>query len=67
MVILLSIFILVFGLIMIIVPELSWEISEMWKSNDASEPSDAYKTVTRIKGIVFTVIGAGGLISSFFL
>jgi hypothetical protein len=42
-------------------PPLIWIITESWKSNDATEPSDLYILSTRIGGIMFTLVGLGGI------
>ncbi|RJX39210.1 hypothetical protein D3P09_13600 [Paenibacillus pinisoli] len=63
----LSIVLLPMGLVMLIQPQWIWAISEEWKSNDATEPSDLYLLSTRLGGVVSTLVGLGGIIASFFL
>ncbi|KIL35051.1 hypothetical protein SD71_15425 [Cohnella kolymensis] len=58
---LLSIFLLAVGLFMFFKPLLIWMITESWKSNDATEPSDLYIWSTRIGGVLFTLVGIGGI------
>lgn len=55
------------GLIMIIRPQWIWAITEEWKSNDATEPSDFYLLSTRFGGVMCTLAGIGGVIASFLL
>lgn len=55
--ILLSIFVFLAGLFMAISPGSVWMISESWKSNDATEPSDAYLISTRIGGMIMASAG----------
>lgn len=45
------------GLVHIKKPEIIHEFTESWKNNDTTEPSDAYSTIVKIKGIVLVVIG----------
>ncbi|WP_341538289.1 DUF6199 family natural product biosynthesis protein [Paenibacillus pinisoli] len=67
MLFILSIVLLPMGLVMLIQPQWIWAISEEWKSNDATEPSDLYLLSTRLGGVVSTLVGLGGIIASFFL
>ncbi|MBQ7866004.1 MAG: hypothetical protein IJ350_06490 [Clostridia bacterium] len=61
-----SIFVLLFGLFMALLPALWWEMTESWKSN-ATEPSDRYLLTTRINGAFFAIVGLACLIGTFFL
>jgi hypothetical protein len=45
-----GIFLVGFGLFMILKPTLFWEITESWKSNDGTEPSNFYISSTRFGG-----------------
>jgi hypothetical protein len=65
--ILLAIFVTLMGLLMIIRPHLIWAITESWKSNDATEPSDLYVWSTRCGGILCTLAGFGGIFTYLFL
>ncbi|MBB6451734.1 hypothetical protein HNQ94_000155 [Salirhabdus euzebyi] len=60
--ILLSIFLLVIGLIMVIKPSIVWLITESWKTNDASGPSDLYNWSTRFGGVMFIISGIGVMV-----
>ncbi|WP_133241840.1 DUF6199 family natural product biosynthesis protein [Clostridium thermopalmarium] len=62
MMILLSIFILIIGIIMLISPDTWWQITESWKSYAAAEPSDFYIKITRVVGGFFSIVGVGGII-----
>lgn len=58
---------MIIGLIMLIKPEMWWEITESWKSSDATEPSDFYTKITRVGGCFFTMCGIAGIIAFFLL
>jgi hypothetical protein len=49
------------GLLMVFKPALMWSITESWKSNDATEPSDLYVWSTRFGGVMCTAAGIGGV------
>ncbi|BBH20492.1 hypothetical protein Back11_18370 [Paenibacillus baekrokdamisoli] len=50
------------GLLMFTKPAFIWMISESWKSNDATEPSDLYNWSTRFGGIICMIVGIAGFI-----
>ncbi|GMA49899.1 hypothetical protein GCM10025857_12560 [Alicyclobacillus contaminans] len=54
--------IMLFGLILLIRPDWSWMITEKWKSNDATEPSNVYKLSTRFGGVICILLGGVGLL-----
>jgi hypothetical protein len=54
-----------FGLVMLIRPTTIWQITESWKSDDATEPSDMYIWYTRFGGVICTLAGIGGIYASF--
>ena len=60
------IIILAVGLLMALAPSFWWEITESWKSN-ATEPSDSYLRLTRIEGIVFSLVSIVCFIGMLFL
>lgn len=62
MYIFLSVIFIALGLLMLIKPSLIWMISESWKSNDATEPSDLYILSTRFGGMMVTLVGIGGIL-----
>lgn len=53
----------VVGLLMIIKPSLIWTITESWKSNDATEPSQLYMWSIRFGGVLCTLAAVGGVIA----
>lgn len=63
----LAIVLFLLGLLMFFRPTVIWNITESWKSNDATEPSDMYILSTRFGGIMCTLAGAGGIIAAFIL
>ena len=67
MMILLSICILIIGFLMLAKPDIWWEITESWKSYDATEPSDFYIKNIRFGGGIFTVVGIAGIVAFFLL
>lgn len=65
--IILSILLILFGLLMIVRPGAIWTITENWKSNDATEPSNLYILSTRLGGVMFTLAGVGGIVVNSFV
>ncbi len=58
-----AIFLIAFGLLMILKPQLIWAISESWKSSGASGPTLFYRLSVRIGGILCTLAGiAAGVV-----
>ena len=55
--ILLALLLIAAGIFMTMKPQLIWAISESWKSNDGTEPSDFYIWTIRAAGVVCTLIG----------
>lgn len=58
-----SVFLILFGLLMLLKPPIIWSITESWKSNDATEPSDLYLWSTRFGGVMCTLAGLGGILA----
>lgn len=58
-----SIILLVAGLFLLFCPGIVYEITESWKSNTSTEPSDLYRLHIRIGGIICTLIGVAGVIT----
>lgn len=52
------------GLLMIFKPAIIWEISESWKSTDATEPSDSYIWSVRVRGIIVVLAAVAVFIMS---
>ena len=65
MYILLSILLILGGLLMLFFPDLVYDLSESWKSNRSTEPSDFYRFSTRFGGVMFILVGIGGMIVPF--
>ena len=65
MYILLSILLILGGLLMLFFPDLVYDLSESWKSNRSAEPSRLYLISTRFGGVMFILVGIGGLIVPF--
>lgn len=65
MYILLSILLILGGLLMLFFPDLVYDLSESWKSNRSAEPSDFYRFSTRFGGVMFILVGIGGMIVPF--
>ena len=66
MVIVGSIFLLI-GVLMLCFPDVVYSITESWKSNASSEPSELYKIHIRIGGIAYSLVGIAGIIANFIL
>ena len=65
MYILLSILLILGGLLMLFFPDFVYDLSESWKSNRSAEPSDFYRFSTRFGGVMFILVGIGGMIVPF--
>ena len=65
MYILLSILLILGGLLMLFFPDLVYDLSESWKSNRSAEPSRLYLISTRFGGVMFILVGIGGMIVPF--
>jgi hypothetical protein len=61
--IILAILLLLFGLLMFVRPAVIWTITESWKANDATEPSDLYMFSTRFGGVMCALAGIGGIVA----
>jgi len=60
----LSIFLILFGALMLIRPVAFWAMTEKWKSVDATEPSKLFLFQTRFGGAMCILAGTGGMIAS---
>ncbi|WHX98112.1 DUF6199 family natural product biosynthesis protein [Neobacillus sp. DY30] len=58
----LGIVFIIIGVFFIIDPTFIGLISERWKSNDGTEPSDMYLWTTRFGGMILIVAGIGMVI-----
>lgn len=59
---LLSIIFIGVGFIMLINPKFIFELTEGWKNNSDSEPSDLYIFSVRVGGIIALILGFAGII-----
>ena len=62
MYILVGIVFLVIGLLMVVSPSTVFQITESWKNDKASEPSELFKISTRVGGCFFIIIGIACLV-----
>ena len=62
-----SIVLLLIGLFMLCFPAVFYELTESWKTTSSDTPSTLYKWHIRIGGIVCTLIGCVGLITTIVL
>ncbi|MVP01699.1 hypothetical protein EDM21_19580 [Paenibacillus sp. N10] len=53
-----GLFLVLMGGLMVFKTQLLWELTEKWKSNDGTEPSDLYMLNTRVGGAIFTLVGS---------
>ncbi|WP_212960454.1 DUF6199 family natural product biosynthesis protein [Cohnella xylanilytica] len=58
----LSVLLMLAGLFLLTKPAVWWKITEVWKSNDATEPSDLYLWNTRIGGALCLLAGGGSFL-----
>jgi len=61
----LGIFVFVGGFLMWLKPSLIWELTESWKSNNGTEPSDFYVSSTRFNGILCIIVGSITITAAF--
>lgn len=60
-----SIFVLLAGAFMLFAPDSFYEVTQSWKNDSASGPSDWYRLETRICGGIFALAGVAGLVVFF--
>ncbi len=60
-----SIFVLLAGAFMLFAPDAFYELTESWKNDCASGPSDGYRLYTRVGGGIFALVGVIGLVVFF--
>ncbi len=63
---LLAIFLIAAGMLMLWKPAIVWNISEPWKSQNASEPSSLYLWSVRFGGLLCALIGLASALAYFF-
>ena len=52
-----AIVILIAGILLMAAPKLVYEITQSWKSNSDSEPSNYYMILSRVQGVILTIVG----------
>lgn len=57
MYLLLGVIFLIIGAVMLFSPETFYEITQSWKNESASEPSDLFMLGTRFGGAAFLIVG----------
>lgn len=57
-----GVILIIVGMTMIVKPAMVWLVTESWKTNDGSEPSDFYIWSTRFGGIMVTLAGIGAIL-----
>lgn len=62
-----GVFLILLGLLMLFKPPIIWSITESWKSNDATEPSNLYLWSTRFGGVMCTLAGLGSIVVGWIL
>lgn len=67
MYLIIGVFLIGIGLIMLIDPQMFFEITESWKVDRDSQPSDWYILNTRIGGGIMLIVGCGGIAVQLFL
>lgn len=61
-IILLSLLVTGAGVVMLLRPEWVWMVTERWKSEDASQPSDLYLSSLRVGGAFCILAGITGVV-----
>jgi len=62
-----GILLLIIGVLMFCFPNVVYSITELWKSDYSSEPSDAYKVHIRIKSLVVLSFGIFFIVAHFLI
>ena len=65
MYVLLGIVLILWGLVMLCAPNFVYELTQSWKNYSSGEPSDLYRFSTRFGGVMFILVGIGGLFVPF--
>lgn len=56
---------IVFGLFMIVAPKLFYKITQGWKNDSETEPSNLFVISTRFGGVIFIVVGIAAIVIRF--
>ena len=62
-----GILLLIIGVLMFCFPDAVYSITELWKSDYSSGPSDSYKVHIRIKSVVVLFMGIFFIVAHFFI
>ena len=65
MYLILGIVLLALGLLMVLRPQVFFELAESWKSGSAGEPSKLYLFSTRFGGVLFIAVGIASIVVNF--
>ena len=65
MYVLLGIVLILWGLVMLCAPNFVYELTQSWKNYSSGEPSDLYRFSTRFGGVMFILVGIGGMFMPF--
>ena len=60
-----GILLIAWGVVMLLFPDFVYQLTESWKSSRSAEPSDFYRFSTRFGGVMFILVGIGGLFGPF--
>lgn len=58
----LSVLVFLWGILMLVKPEWVYEMTESWKHNSGSDPSDWYLFSTRFGGVMCSLVGLVGTV-----
>ena len=51
-----AIMLIIAGVVLAVVPDLVFNITQSWKHGNSSEPSDSYRYITRVQGIILVIV-----------
>ncbi len=52
-----AILLIIAGIVLAAAPNLIFDITQSWKNDNDSAPSDKYKNITRVQGVILVIIG----------
>ncbi len=52
-----AIMLIIVGIVETVVPDLVFSITQSWKHGNSSEPSESYRFITRVQGIILVIVG----------
>ncbi len=62
-----GVLVLLVGIVMLWKPDIIFLITESWKHNGETEPSDSFRISTRIGGGIMMCVGVYGIVAQFIL